>query len=90
MYTTVTKNDFIDAFRKYESYKNKYSYEALEALSDYYDDIKVEFDLVRVASEWTEYGSEAEVLANYGADEIGDVQGYIIEVPKYSAKGAYV
>ena len=89
MYNTVKKNDFIDAFKKSESYKNKYSYDALEVLFDYYDDVGVEFDVVWIVCEWTEYESEAELLEEYGADEIGDVQGLILEVPKYGENGAY-
>ncbi len=54
MYTTVTRLDFHDAFNK-AGKNNPFSYEALDALYDYYKDDDVELDVIGLCREWTEY-----------------------------------
>ena len=60
MIITVDKNIFVSTFR--ESYRgDDFSYEALEVLFDYYDEIdqdcgtQTELDVVAICCEWGEY-----------------------------------
>ena len=73
MLQTMSKNQFIDAFKQNDERRNNYSYEALDALYDYLDEIDhctdYLFDLVAICCEWTEYDS-IEELEESLADEL--------------------
>lgn len=62
MYTTVTRMDFHDAFNK-AGRGNQFSYEALDTLFDYYEDMEdgeEELDVIKTCCEWTEYKNISE------------------------------
>ena len=58
MYTIVTKDNFRNTFLT-SDYKNKFSYEGLTALYDYFEELEadlnesIEFDLVGIAGEYS-------------------------------------
>ena len=68
---TITKQDFINEFKTWDTYKDKFSYEALGALYDYLDDMSettekpIELDVVAIACEFTEYENLNELLEAY-------------------------
>ena len=71
MITTVTNRFFVDTFVKSDTYKNQFSHEALNALFDYYEQLEdgtgepIEFDMVAICCEWSEYDSLKEALSDY-------------------------
>lgn len=74
MYSTTTQNNFVDAFISSDTYKNNFSYEALKALFDYLEDYeeqtdqKIEFDMIALCCEYTEYPSAIEAVDAYTED----------------------
>ena len=70
---TVNKNQFIDAFRTWDTYKNNFSYEGLQALYDYLwevsecmDNQQIELDVVAICCDYTEYENFQEFVDAYG------------------------
>ena len=74
MKTTITYNDFIDAFRSSDTYRNNFSYDGLVALFDYFEEFEnstgeeIELDVIGIACDFTEYASIAEFRENYGSE----------------------
>lgn len=72
MKQTVTKSDFIDAFRVVDRLEN-FSYEARELLFDYFEEIEegageeMELDAIAVCCEYSEDSPES-IARNYGID----------------------
>lgn len=72
MKTTITSTEFIDTFRTSDTYQNKFSYDGLAALFDYFEELEdstgeeMEFDMVAIACDFTEYASFAEFQEAYG------------------------
>ena len=75
-YETVTKHHFIDAFRQSAERKDQFSYEALEELFQYYDNLgnetvcpmdasNIEFDMIGICCEWSEYDNLKELEEAY-------------------------
>ena len=71
MKTTITRNNFIDAF--YDSqYKNNFSFEGLHVLYDYFEELEsstgeeIELDVVAIACEYEEESIQ-ELLDYYTA-----------------------
>ena len=70
-YETVTKHHFIDAFRQSAERKDQFSYEALEELFKYYDNLaedtgsSIKFDMIAICCEWSEYDSLEELEEAY-------------------------
>ena len=71
MFDTVTRNDFIEWFRKSEQRKNQFTYEGLDALFDHLEEYeegtgeKIEFDPIAICCEFTEYENIEEYNKNY-------------------------
>ena len=71
MIQTVSKYDFEDAFLKSDTYKDNFSYEGLVALFEYLEDYEestgeqIEFDMVALACEYSEYKNLKEIKENY-------------------------
>lgn len=78
---TITQQDFINEFKAWDSYKDKYSYDALVALYDYFDNLSDEIetpftlDVVAIACDWTEYPSAYEAMEQYQGDDMPTVEG---------------
>lgn len=76
MIKTLTKNQFIDEFKSWETYKDNFSYYALSALYDYlveYEEVtgeKIELDVVALCCDYVEYETAEE-----GARECFDFEG---------------
>ena len=71
MIETVSKFRFIDWFRSSDTYKNNFSYEGLNALFDFYEELEdgtgeqIEFDPIAICCEWSEYDSFEEIKDTY-------------------------
>ena len=71
MYTQLSKNEFIDTFISSNTYKNNFSFEGLNALFDYLEEWEqemgedVEFDMVGICCDYSEYENEKELKQNY-------------------------
>ena len=71
MFDTVTRNDFIEWFRKSEQRKNQFTYEGLDALFDHLEEYeestgeKIEFDPIAICCEFTEYENIEEYNQDY-------------------------
>lgn len=74
MYTEVTENDFRNAFKTWQGgqYKDNFSYDGLKALYEYFEEYedstgeKIEFDMVGICCEYSEYESLEEINNAYG------------------------
>lgn len=83
MYITINSfsafmNEFTSVGREYQ-----FSYEAMEALFEYYDELEnFELDVIAVCCEWAEYDNAEEALEACGAEDIGELQDnhFIIEL----------
>ena len=61
MKTTITYDEFANAFLTSGSYSNKFSREGLSALFDYFEDLEdstgeeIQFDMIAICCDFTEY-----------------------------------
>lgn len=69
MKMSVTTTQFIDEFKNYNR-GNQFSYEALCALFDYYEefDENYELDVIAICCEWTEYESLEDACDAYSVE----------------------
>ena len=71
MKMNVTESMFIDAFKKSDTYKNKFSYKGLQALFEYFEELEnevekdMDFDMVAICCEYTQYENFDEFKENY-------------------------
>jgi hypothetical protein len=58
MKQTINQHDFMDAFRRMD--RDYYSYEAYQALFDWYEELDPDFelDVIGICCDWTEYTPE--------------------------------
>ena len=72
MKTTVNQSDFVSAFKSNSERKDQFSYGALCALFEHYDEIEqhtgdeIELDVVAICCDWTEYATALEAAQAYG------------------------
>lgn len=72
MKTTITQSDFVSAFKSNSERKKQFSYGALCALFDYYEELEqqsgeeIELDVVAICCDWTEYATALEAAIAYG------------------------
>lgn len=95
MIDTINKYNFIDRFRSSDSYANNFSYKGLSALFDYlegYEDDtgeQIEFDLVALCCDFTEYENLQEIKDNYSdIESLEDLEGYTTVIPVYNLDGS--
>ena len=95
MIDTVNKYDFIDRFRSSDSYANNFSYEGLSALFDYLEEFEddtgeqIEFDLVALCCDFTEYENFQEIRDNYSdIESMEDLEGYTTVIQVYNLDGS--
>lgn len=73
MKMNVTESMFIYAFKGSGTYKNKFSYKGLQALFEYFENLEneveedVDFDMIAICCEYTEYKNFDEFKENYSA-----------------------
>lgn len=71
MIKTLSRYDFEDEFNSSDTYKNNFSYEGKKALFDYLEEYeeetgeKIEFDLVALCCDYTEYENWDEFIGEY-------------------------
>tara|TARA_R110002051_G_scaffold204723_1_gene270821 strand:+ start:15378 stop:15674 length:297 start_codon:yes stop_codon:yes gene_type:complete len=88
MYIEVTKNDFVDAFKRMgrEDIDHNFSYYGLCKLFDYYEELesgtdnKIQLDVIAICCDWSEFDSEKEALENYGVDDISELESTMYEL----------
>ena len=74
MKDTINKDQFRNWFRSNEQYKNNFSYEGLEALFDYLEEMEeltgeeLEFDPVALCCEFEEYDTFEEFQEEYNGE----------------------
>ena len=75
MYITINSaSGFMDEFHRMGR-GDQFSYEALEALFDFYDGLgNFELDVIAICCEWTEYEKEEEALEAYNAEDLDELQ----------------
>jgi hypothetical protein len=78
MITTISEHDSINAFKQSDTRKDQFSYEALKALYEYYNQLEddlgeqIEFDMISICCEWTEYETFEEIQEVY--TDINDLE----------------
>lgn len=83
----INKTEFIEAFSKWHGgdYKNNFSYEGLDAMYDYFDEIEeYELDMVGICCNYSEYENLAEIQEQYADIEtVDDLRELteVIEIP---------
>lgn len=76
MITTIYRNEFIDTFKKSDTYKNNFTYDGLEALFDYMEELEeglgeqIEFDMVYIACYYTEFATAWDAMELYQPDDM--------------------
>jgi hypothetical protein len=89
IYQTLTKSQFIDAFKQSDTRKNQFTYEALGALYDYLEESSngemYEFDMVAICCDWQE-ATWQEVADQYRLD----LSEHDTEVDKIRAVSEYL
>lgn len=79
MITTISKSEFIDTFKKSETYKDNFSYEGLVALFEYFEYFEdmeegigeqIVFDMVGICCDYTEYATAWEAMEQYQPDDM--------------------
>ena len=86
MITTITLNDFVDAFRSHNREEN-FSYSGLEALFDHLGDYEestgqpLELDVIGLCVDYTEYesGIEACAVAGQSFDDEEEAQEWLYD-----------
>jgi hypothetical protein len=79
MIQEITQYDFLKAFRQSESSKDEFSYEALIALHNYYEELeesigkKIPFDMDEICCEWTEYDSAIDAIKDCRVCKLEDL-----------------
>jgi len=79
MKQSVTRFDFVDWFRGSDNYKNNFSYEGLNSLFDYFEQLEEEmetefnFDPIAICCEYSEYENLEEIKNNYSSVEINNI-----------------
>ena len=90
----VNEHTFRDRFMRSDNYKNNFSYEGLHALFEYFeefdpelDGIEIEFDMIGICCDYSEYDDledfnqqYSHVKDGYTLDDIRD-ETVVIEIP---------
>ena len=90
----VNEHTFRDRFMRSDNYKNNFSYEGPHALFEYFeeielvlDGIEIEFDMIGICCDYTEYDSLEDFNADYSSDDkvytLDDIreETVVIEIP---------
>ena len=79
MKQSVTRFDFVDWFRGSDTYKRNFSYEGLNSLFDYFEQLEedmeneIDFDPIAICCEFSEYENLNEIKENYSSVEINNI-----------------
>ena len=75
MKQSVTRFDFVDWFRGSDTYKNNFSYNGLNSLFDYFEELEedmgkeIDFDPIAICCEYSEYENLEEIKKTYNCSE---------------------
>ena len=88
MYNTITHSTFRDAFMTSDTYKNNFTWDGLTALFNYIEELeedidqRIEFDMVAIACEYSEYKNLKELQENYkDIDTMEELEEHTIVIP---------
>ena len=76
MKQSITRFDFVDWFRGSDNYKNHFSYDGLNSLFDYFEELEeqmeneMDFDPIAICCEFSEYENFEEIKENYNSTDI--------------------
>ena len=76
MKQSVTRFDFVDWFRGSDTYKRNFSYDGLNSLFDYFEELEeqmeneINFDPIAICCEYSEYDNLQSVIYNYNSTDI--------------------
>jgi len=76
MKQSVTRFDFVDWFSGSDTYKNNFSYNGLNSLFDYFEELEeqmeneIDFDPIAICCEFSEYENFEEIKENYNSTDI--------------------
>ena len=79
MKQSITRFDFVDWFRGSDNYKNHFSYDGLNSLFDYFEELEedmgqeIDFDPIAICCEYSEYENFNEIKENYSSVEINNI-----------------
>ena len=79
MKQSVTRFDFVDWFRGSDTYKRNFSYDGLNSLFDYFEELEedmgqeIDFDPIAICCEFSEYENLEEIKNNYSSVEINNI-----------------
>ena len=79
MKQSVTRFDFVDWFRGSDTYKNNFSYNGLNSLCDYFEQLEeemeseIDFDPIAICCEFSEYENLDEIKKSYSSVEINNI-----------------
>ena len=79
MKQSITRFDFVDWFRGSDTYKNNFSYDGLNSLFDYFEELEeqmeneMDFDPIAICCEFSEYENLNEIKNNYSSVEINNI-----------------
>ena len=74
MKKTISLYDFQDAFKSSSNYKDNFTYEWLDALFEYFENLEedigeeIDFDMVAICCEYSEYESAIDAVNDYTED----------------------
>ena len=89
---SINQSDFIDAFKAWDTYKDKYSYNALMAMYDYFQELSVdmgepfELDVVAIACDYSEYSTAYEAMEQYQGEDMPIVDEEGIDLLELATK----
>jgi hypothetical protein len=82
MKTTINQSDFVSAFKGNSERKNQFSYDALCALFNYYEQMEqdtgeeMELDVIAICCDWAEYAIASEAANAYGWETSEPTEDY--------------
>lgn len=94
MIYTMNKTEFVDSFMRWDTYSKNFSYEGLQSLFDYLEELEedtntqIEFDVVSICCTYSEYENLEEIEKLYEGthieiNNIDDLRDHtqVIEIP---------
>ena len=92
MKQSITRFDFVNWFRGSDTYKNNFSYDGLNSLFDYFEELEeqmeneMDFDPIAICCAFSEYENFEEIQKDYrnlDINSIGELRLYttVLEIP---------
>tara|TARA_R110000803_G_scaffold179460_1_gene241880 strand:- start:1200 stop:1574 length:375 start_codon:yes stop_codon:yes gene_type:complete len=90
MKQTINQTQFINAFQSWDTYKDNFSYDALELLYEYFEDyysdtgVEMELDVVGICCDYSEM-DKAELLQSYNESLIAFLTAGLVTWEEYAS-----